>query len=216
MTLSELCARSGVSAATVKYYLREGLLAPGARVSATRAEYSPAHLDRLRLIRALVQGAGVSIEGARRVVHAIEHPPASRHDLLGVAQHAIDGPPPDVPVVAETRQAVERLGWRNCAPGRLAYLQAALDVARRAGFPVTSERLEAYGRAMAVVATHDLDALTADPDAATASGALKHVAVGTVVTDPVLVALRRLAQEYESHARFADASDERSPTTVRT
>jgi hypothetical protein len=29
------------------------------------------------------------------------------------------------------------------------------------------------------------------------------VAVGTVVTDPVLAALRRLAQEHESRRRFA-------------
>ncbi|MEP6649003.1 MAG: MerR family transcriptional regulator, partial [Lapillicoccus sp.] len=56
MRLAELCAATGVPAATVKYYLREGLLPPGERVSATRADYGPPHVERLRLIRALVEG----------------------------------------------------------------------------------------------------------------------------------------------------------------
>ena len=37
MRLAELCAATGVPPATVKYYLREGLLPVGERVSATRA-----------------------------------------------------------------------------------------------------------------------------------------------------------------------------------
>jgi hypothetical protein len=55
MRLSELSERSGVSIATIKYYLREGLLAPGRRVSATTADYDESHLRRLRLVRALIQ-----------------------------------------------------------------------------------------------------------------------------------------------------------------
>ena len=70
MRLAELCAETGVPPATVKYYLREGLLPVGERVSATRAEYGLAHVERLRLIRALVEGADVSIDGVRRIVEA--------------------------------------------------------------------------------------------------------------------------------------------------
>jgi hypothetical protein len=54
------------------------------------------------------------------------------------------------------------------------------------------------------VAREDLEALLADPAVPTPSGAMTHVAVGTVVTDPVLVALRRLAQQQESERRFRD------------
>ena len=71
---------------------------------------------------------------------------------------------------------------------------------------MTGERLLAYGQALRDVARYDVDALMADPAVQTPSGALRHVAVGTVVTDPVLVALRRLAQEQESERRFAAAS----------
>lgn len=44
MRLSELSERSGVSTATIKYYLREQLLPPGRRVSATQAEYTDSHV----------------------------------------------------------------------------------------------------------------------------------------------------------------------------
>jgi DNA-binding transcriptional MerR regulator len=203
MRLAELCAETGVPPATVKYYLREGLLPAGERRSATRAEYGPAHVERLRLIRALVERGGVTIDGVRRIVRAIEHPPPSRHDFLGEAQQAIDGPPPSVPVSVETREAIERLGWSECEPGRLAHLQAAMDTAALAGFPVTVDRLVAYGEALQQVADFDLEALAADPRSATPEGALTHVAVGTVVTDAVLVALRRLAQEHQSERRYA-------------
>ena len=43
MRLAELSERSGVSTATIKYYLREGLLQPGRRVTATQAEYDEEH-----------------------------------------------------------------------------------------------------------------------------------------------------------------------------
>ncbi|MYU47619.1 MerR family transcriptional regulator, partial [Streptomyces sp. SID7803] len=52
MRLSELSERSGIATATIKYYLREGLLPPGERLSATQAEYDESHLRRLRLVRA--------------------------------------------------------------------------------------------------------------------------------------------------------------------
>lgn len=205
MRFAELCTATGVASATVKYYLREGLLPPGERVSATQAEYGPAHVERLRLIRALVDGADVSIGGIRRIVAAIEHPPLSQQDFFWVAQQAINGATPEVEVTPETEAAVERLGWDDCEPGVLAHLQAALDTAAQAGFAVSGDRLVAYGRAMEQVAHFDLEALLADPAVPTPSGAMTHVAVGTVVTDPVLVALRRLAQQQESERRFRNS-----------
>jgi len=201
MRLAELCAATGVAPATVKYYLREGLLPAGDLVSATRAEYGPAHVERLRLIRALVEGADVSIDGVRRIVEAIDDPPASQHDFFGVAQEAINGTPAATEVADSTRAAVEALGWFDCEPALL-FLQSAMDTAERAGYPVTQERLTAYAGALQEVARYDLDALMADPAVQTPSGALRHVAVGTVVTDGVLVALRRMAQEQESNRRF--------------
>jgi DNA-binding transcriptional MerR regulator len=202
MRLAELCAATGVPSATVKYYLREGLLPAGERLSATRAEYGPEHVERLRLIRALVDGADVSIDGIRGIVAAMEHPPPSQQDLFWVGQQAINGATPVVEVADETEAAVRRLGWGDCATMPLGHLQAALDTAAQAGFPVSSDRLVAYAEAMDQVAAYDLEALLADPAVQTPEGAMRHVAVGTVVTDAVLVALRRLAQQHESERRF--------------
>ena len=68
--ISELAEASGVSLPTLKYYLREGLLMPGTATSRTRAEYGEAHLERLRLVRALVESGGLGIAGVRDVVRA--------------------------------------------------------------------------------------------------------------------------------------------------
>ena len=53
MKISELSERSGVPVATVKFYIREGMLPRGEALSTTRAEYGEEHLTRLRLISAL-------------------------------------------------------------------------------------------------------------------------------------------------------------------
>jgi len=201
--LSELSARAGVPVATVKYYLREGLLPAGERVSATAADYADVHVERVRLIRALVDGAGMSIAGVRRVVEAIEHPPSSWHDFLGAAQAAISDDAPQPPDCDRARYAVEQLGWGDSAhPHTVALLQSALNTADRAGFPVPADRLVAYGSVMERVAEIDLESLVTDTEGQGPSAALRHVAVGTVVVDPVLVALRRLAQAHLSAARF--------------
>src|SRR6478672_3001621 len=53
MLVSELAERADVPLATVKYYLREGLLPPGENVGPRGADYGEAHLRRLRVLRAL-------------------------------------------------------------------------------------------------------------------------------------------------------------------
>ena len=69
MRISELSSRSGVPVATIKYYLREGLLPAGERTSATQARYGDAHVERLRLVRALVDVPVIASGGAGAVEH---------------------------------------------------------------------------------------------------------------------------------------------------
>ena len=61
MRIAELSTRSGTSIASIKYYLREGLLAPGTPTGRNQADYGEAHLYRLRLIRALIDVGGLSV-----------------------------------------------------------------------------------------------------------------------------------------------------------
>src|SRR5215218_9536808 len=89
MRISELSRESGVPVATIKYYLREGLLPAGTPTSATSAWYDERHVDRLNLIRALVDVGRLPIARVREVVTALEQPPTSWHDLLGAAHGAL-------------------------------------------------------------------------------------------------------------------------------
>lgn len=192
MRMAELSERSGVPVATLKYYLREGLLPPGESEGATRARYAAAHLERVRLIRALVESAGLSIADVRRVVEALDHPPASRHELLGVAQYALPAPHREHLVAQEVRDLVDALGWQVSpdAPA-LHALSGAVEAARAGGIPLTADSLRRYAEAVAGVAAVDVGNVRGlDPEQA-----LLTVTVGTVLVDPVLSSLRRLAQE---------------------
>ena len=62
MRVAELSRRSGVSVASIKYYLREGLLPPGELTSPNQAHYDEEHLRRLRLVRALLDVGGLTVE----------------------------------------------------------------------------------------------------------------------------------------------------------
>src|SRR4051794_30167222 len=53
LKISELAAQSGVSAGTIKHYLREGLLPEPIKTSRNMAYYPPDFVDRIRLIKRL-------------------------------------------------------------------------------------------------------------------------------------------------------------------
>lgn len=89
MRISALSDRTGVPIGTIKYYLREGLLAPGERTSRTTAEYGEPHVERLRLVRALVDTGGLGIAAVRRIVDVLDAPDPARLDLLATAQDAL-------------------------------------------------------------------------------------------------------------------------------
>lgn len=209
MKVSELAARSGVTIASVKYYIRVGLLHPGVAQSATRAEYDETHLERVRLVRTLAEVGGLSIERIGEVVAALDHPPASRHELLGVA-HEVLRDRDHRPASAAARQLVDGVvpaclpsdadtQLPDRSPATLT-LDRAITVAESSGWPITEETLTAWAKAMHEVAQLDVVADLADVSPAEA---LRYVIVGNVLTDPVLIALRRVAQERLSSERFA-------------
>jgi DNA-binding transcriptional MerR regulator len=77
MKISELARQTGVTVPTIKYYVREGLLAPGRQISATQAEYSDAHVERLRLVRALVEVGGLSLTVVGELLDAVDRATAA-------------------------------------------------------------------------------------------------------------------------------------------
>ena len=71
LKISELAERSGVSAGTIKHYLREGLLGEGddvVRTSRNMAYYPPAYVDRIRLIKRLQEERFMPLNVIKRVL----------------------------------------------------------------------------------------------------------------------------------------------------
>ena len=89
MRIAELSTRAGTSVPSIKFYLREGLLPAGVATSRNQAEYSEAHVRRLRLIRALIDVGGLSVTAARDVLTAVDAAAVPDHGLLGVAHYAL-------------------------------------------------------------------------------------------------------------------------------
>ncbi|WP_037857995.1 MerR family transcriptional regulator [Streptomyces sp. NRRL S-340] len=214
MRLAELSARSGVSRATIKYYLREGLLHPGRRVTATEAEYDEEHLRRLRLVRALIQVGRIPVKSAREVLAALADEDLDRNQRLGTAVWALPhGPAPDEsdPATGAARRTagelLRRMGWSSYgetdggAPPAPAYamLVTAITTLSRLGYPCATDDLEPYARAMERIAATDLDLVEryGTPDEQVEAA----VAL-TVLYEPVLLSLRRLAESEESRRRF--------------
>ncbi|WP_399085324.1 MerR family transcriptional regulator [Streptomyces sp. BBFR2] len=211
MRLSELSEHSGVSTATIKYYLRERLLPQGRRITATRSEYDASHLRRLRLIRALIQVGKVPVATVREVLAAVDDDSLGRTTRLGAALWALPGAPeadPHAPTTREAQALVEslltELGWDFArAIGSLspAYRALVTPLARllELGYPVTVAELTPYARQMASVAGHDFDALEALPDDAERA---ETAVAAAILREPVLLALHRVAQEEESARRY--------------
>lgn len=200
MTLSELAEAANLPVATVKYYLREGLLPPGTPVTRTRADYGAGHLDRLRLVRALVDAAGLSIADARRIVAVVDDPPQRRSELLGIAHGALPSRHRDHEVSDEARRFVAGLGWTiDPDTPALHDLTGALEAARTAGIPVGTDQLTAMADGCATIAEADVDLALTSGDA---SDAVRVATAGTVLTDPIVAAMRRLAHQHVARRRL--------------
>ncbi|MGV9556171.1 MerR family transcriptional regulator [Streptomyces sp. NPDC003401] len=211
MRLAELSERSGVSTATIKYYLREGLLSPGRQVNATTAEYDEEHLRRLRLVRAMIQVGGVPVATVREVLGHVDDDSLGRTIRLGAALWALPQvPEPDADddwVRAAHREAGEllrTLGWRNAelltsiSPAYRS-LVVAVAAMRRLGYDWDAEILVSYARLMHRAAVLDLDFVeTRESEEERVEAAV----LSAILVEPMLQALHRLAQEEESARRY--------------
>ncbi|WP_188510630.1 MerR family transcriptional regulator [Conyzicola nivalis] len=200
MRISQLAAATEVPVATIKYYLREGLLHDGRLTSPTQARYDETHVRRLRLIRALVGGAGLSISAVRELLDGVDSPPESGHDLLGVAHHALAKPVAQATDTSAVDAMLERWGWGTdgCDDVGKAAVAEALEGVRSAGFDLPEGVLETYAAAMHEVADAEIAGVPTD----SAESAVRYVVLGTVLVEPLLLALRRLAQQSASYQRF--------------
>lgn len=210
MKLKELSQRAGVPIPTIKYYLREGLLPKGEPLGETKADYKEHHLDRLRIIRTLVEIGEVPIAVIRQVLAAADDETVPVTALLATALRALepsaperrprdDGPALDA-VPAGDRTGAESLivqqGWQvdpeSTAPDQLA---TALGALRRIGLPADAAQLVPYTDAALAIAEHQQPLL---PDPARREEFAARAIIGAVLYDRLLLALLRLAKENAS------------------
>ncbi|HSJ20736.1 MAG TPA: MerR family transcriptional regulator [Nocardioidaceae bacterium] len=207
MLVSELVRRTSVPLATVKYYLREGLLAPGRKTTARVAEYDETHVRRLNLLRLLRSVGDIPVTKLRNLVDATEDTTLSVHQMFARATDALAPAPPPL-TDRDSRALADRVlaeaGWdsvRDEAVDRdnlAAVLEAitawmpGLDATRAAN---------AYVRLADDLARGEIASLRDDGDRA---DLLEQMVVGTVLFERLLTVLRRLAEEQHSAQRFSE------------
>lgn len=199
--MSELSQRSGVPVPTIKFYLREGLLPPGRAAGATRAHYEDRHLRRLRLIRALADVGGLRLEDVRRVLAAVDDERATLHEVLASAHSRLSSTEAEASEESRTRVArlVRKRRWRVAADSSHALaLARALDALDAVGDPLPQEALEGYAQVFADLAVRELASI----DVESPEAAAREAVVRTILIEPVLVTLRRLAHEDRSARVF--------------
>jgi DNA-binding transcriptional MerR regulator len=205
--MAELSRTTGVPIPTVKYYLREGLLPPGASTGPNQAEYGSDHTRRLRLIRVLREVGELGIAQVRKVLEAIDAEEVSLHEVLGRAHHAL-GPTRGPAVVSDDlRQAkadvdsfIADLGWRVSAeaPARWTLAESLLALRRLSGAQ-GPEIFAPYAEVADRIAAAEV---RSGPEDASRAETVEWMVIGTVVYEAALSALRRLAQEHHSALEF--------------
>jgi len=198
--ISELSRASGVPTATIKYYLREGLLHSGELTSATQAQYDDSHVARLRLIRALIGPARLSVTTARAVLDAIDAPQGSVLDRLGQASTAVSGGEADAEPAA-ARELVDQLGWQ-VEPGSpaLVDLEAALRAIDEAQLRLITGGVRRYAELVQRLSVAEMDTVPTE----TPEAAVRQAVLGTILIEPLLIALRRLALQDAAIRRFGE------------
>lgn len=192
-----------MSLSAVKYYQREGLLPQGEKSAPNQTSYDQTHVQRVRLVRALLGTGGLSVAAAKEVIAALDTEP--RAEAFSVAQHAMSTPRASEP--EPSPQARERiLALANSQGWMITEDNPGIDAAARAidgltaiGFEAPDAYLISYASAAATAAAADLRALTILP---TPEQQVEVMVVGSVLGDPLFAGLRRLAQQDAAHDRF--------------
>ncbi|GER23002.1 MerR family transcriptional regulator [Zafaria cholistanensis] len=192
MQLKELSSRSGVSGASIKFYLREGLLAPGSTAASPRADYGPGHLRRLELIKTLRGVVGLGLAGIKEITGGIDDPGLGTVELMGRVQSIVLGlaeeAVPDHPLMAGL---VGPGRWADASSRARNSLNLLLHRMDELGVPANPRVLAVYAAAVDQVAALDVghaeQAASRDELAGT-------VAVGTHLYGELLLKMLAVAQ----------------------
>lgn len=197
-----------MSVASIKFYLREGLLPPGDTSRPHRAYYDERHVRRLSVIRAM-RDADISIDAMRRAFDAVTAPRADAVDAIAPAIDALavsTDAPADAPVDAtllEARRDVAELfrraglSVREEAGSRETAARALASI-RRFGFDFTPEQLSLYLEMLTPLAHTEIERneSTRNMLLSDKEGSLELAVLGTVLFEPIMIAFRRALHEH--------------------
>jgi DNA-binding transcriptional MerR regulator len=211
MKIAELSARSGVPVGTIKFYLRERLLPRGRLRARNQADYDNRHLERLRLVGALTATAGVGIGEAREIIRTLEAPTPSAGAAFRMAFDRMGGRAGANASADETRELersktaiaafLRAMGWSvDESHGALIDLARSWRAACAVWHPrwlqptPGLEALRPFAQAMQALAEVEMPEAAWRPDE-DAPATLTAAILGTVLFEPILLAIRRLAHE---------------------
>ncbi|MEV8513843.1 MerR family transcriptional regulator [Dactylosporangium sp. NPDC051484] len=206
MRISDLSRQGGLSVATIKFYLREGLLPPGTPTARNQTRYDETHVRRLALIRAFTQIGGLELTLVRALLSAIDNQRLPLPDLYELVDRTLspqersangDG---DVALARSDVDAfLDERHWKvkPDAPGR-DRLALVLSTLRRLGCECDIGFFTEYAEAAERMAVQELDLLRCDGEADDRAAAV----VRTVLLEAAMSAIRRMAQEHHVVTRF--------------
>jgi len=203
MQLKELSERTGVSPATIKFYLREGLLPADRTVHATRSEYSEQHVSRLELIQALRRVVGLNIAQIGSLLRMADGG-VPRLELLAAVQRTVLGLDEVSTAQGDLRTpagdaVVRSRDWPDVPSDARNSLNAHLARMEKLGVPVTAELLDAYSQAVDAIAAVDISATTAPEDV---NQLMMTAAVGMHLHSQLVLKLLALAQASHAIRRY--------------
>jgi DNA-binding transcriptional MerR regulator len=200
MYVSELAAYADVPVATVKYYLRAGLLPPGEVVGPRRAVYDQTHLRRLKILRMLREVGGIPVATLQQVMDAVDDAERRPHEVLCLVADALTDTAPDLTPdpasQAMVDTALDEVGWSGVRADAVARRQlAALVRLLTAEGPLSigHDTLAFYVRLTDALCRAEIDFIE---DSDSRAGTLEDMLAGEAVFGQVLALLRRMGHEH--------------------
>jgi DNA-binding transcriptional MerR regulator len=199
MLVSELAERADVPLATVKYYLRAGLLPPGDVVGPRRAEYDETHVRRLQILRALREVGGAPVSALQTIIDAVDDGSQPVHEVLCQISDALSPPLPVDGPGDEAREmvddAIARAGWTGVRPDAAARVRLAELIQLVSGdlLTVDEEILGYYAKLADELSRMEIAMVDTTKDRA---GMLEDMVAGEAVFGEILTLLRRLGHEH--------------------
>lgn len=202
MKLNQLAATTGVSTATIKFWIREQIVPPGTLRNQTTAVYDESHVHRIRLIRTLRERFDQPIAEIRRLTEMLDDQAVPIVAVMDACHHiasglgAIDADADDSAQHDTVSDLLHRAGWPDVSSTARSALVDTLREVEEDGVPYSADRLAAYATALAGIADDDIaytrESAT-DEEEPPRDEIARRVLVGTRAQTRILLAMNNLA-----------------------